>query len=178
MKKIYLSIFAGLMVISLFSQNSNPWKAVQESSFAKSDMLRTIVPDKYQTFLLDLQALDIILKKAPMRFSAQAKSQAPLLALPLADGQFGEFRIIEAPVMHPELAAKYPDIKTYAGWSEKDPTAYARFGISPKGFHAMILSARHNTVFIDVYATGQPQYYICYFKKDFHKDDPFTCYFD
>ena len=178
MKKLYLLLNLCFLATTLFSQNNNPWKTVEETAFAKSDMDRRIVPDRYETFSLDLAQLDNILKKAPMRFSEKAKEETPVLAIPIPDGRFMDFNFVEAPVMHPELAAKYPEIKTFAGWSKDDPTAYMRFGISPKGFHGMILSAKHSTVFIDVYAEGETGHYLSYFKKDYHRDDPFTCHFD
>lgn len=178
MKKLYHAMLALLLAAPLFSQNHNPWKVANEQSFAKAGMDRRIVPDQYETFALDLQALGQILKDAPMRFSAAAKSKTPVLSIPIPGGKYQDFNFVEAPVMHPDLAAKFPDIKTYAGWSEADPTAYMRFGISPKGFHAMVLSAMHSTVYIDVYAEGETEHYISYFKKDFHRDEPFVCLAD
>ncbi len=179
MKKLYFSTLGILLSFSLFSQSkNNPWQETTEITFAKKNAERRIVPNEYQTFSLDLAILDDILKDAPMRFSDEAKSKISTLVIPMPDGVFQEFQIVEAPVMHPDLAAKFPEIKTYAGWSEEDPTAYLRFGISPKGFHAMVLSAQYSTVYIDVYAVGDIEHYVCYFKKDYSKEDPFTCWVD
>ena len=169
MKKLYFIALFGLLAATVFSQNKNPWKEVPEMSFAKADMERRIVPNVYRTFSLDLEALGNILQDAPMRFSEEAKSKMPVLPIPMPDGKFQDFDLAEAPVMHPDLAAKFPDIKTYAGWGKDDPTAYMRCGISPKGFHAMILSGQHSTVYIDVYAVGETGHYVCYFKNDYHK---------
>ncbi len=178
MKKLYFIFLFIFFAVLAFSQNNNPWKAAEEMSFAKADMERRIIPDRYETFSLDLEVLGKILKKAPMRFSEKAKAGIPVLPIPMPGGAFMDFNFVEAPVMRPELAAKFPEIKTYAGWSKDDPTAYMRFGISPKGFHAMILSAMHSTVYIDVFAGNETEHYICYFKKDYHRDDPFACHFD
>ncbi|HFA51547.1 MAG TPA: hypothetical protein ENJ95_21235, partial [Bacteroidetes bacterium] len=180
MKKLLTTVLSLLFVISLFSQNSQNgiWRSAKEVAFAKKNAERRIVPDKYKTFSLDLSALSEILKEAPLRFTEGAKSKAPTLPVPLPTGLFQDFEIMEAPVMHPGLAAKYPGMKSYAGWSKEDPTAYFRFGVTQKGFHGIILSARHSTVYIDAYAVGDTEHYVCYFKKDYSKKQDFECLVD
>jgi subtilisin-like proprotein convertase family protein len=175
MKRLFISALAMFMAFAAFSQNENLWQDATENTFAKKDVRRQIVPDKYRTLSLDVAALEKILAKAPMRFSETAKTSAPVLPIPFPEGKIQNFKLVEAPVMHPELAAKYPYIRSYAGWSEDDPTAYLRCGVTQNGFHAVVFSVRHNTIFIDAYAKGDTEHYISYFKKDFKKDDPFAC---
>ncbi len=93
----------------------------------------------------------------------------------MPDGSFQRFHIVEAPIMHPDLAKKYPDIKSYAGYGIEDPTAYLRFDMTPQGFHAMMLNAASGHVFIDPYAREGIEHYVVYFKKDFYVDKPWKC---
>ncbi|MFQ5446457.1 MAG: reprolysin-like metallopeptidase, partial [Saprospiraceae bacterium] len=175
MKRLLISAIALFTAAAIFGQTPKLWQDMAESNFTKSERQRPIVPEKYRTLVLDFAALQKVVAEAPMRFSDGAKTAAPLLPIPLPEGKIQNFKLVEAPVMAPELAAKYPYIRSYAGWCDDDPTAYLRCGITQNGFHAVVFSARHSTVYIDIYAKGDTKHYISYFKKDFKKDDPFTC---
>ena len=148
------------------------WHDVKEAQIeAEAQLLgltapRVIVPLKYRTVAADLAALDALLAKAPMEGTAAARAAKVVLSLPLPDGTFGRFQIVESPIMEPELAAKFPEIKTYLGQGLDDPTAVARMDRTPKGFHAMILSSA-GTIYIDPYRPGDTKNYISYFKRDF-----------
>ena len=174
---ILLVLFTGICAFAQTYKN-NPWQDVAEKSFTTTDAVRRIVPEKYRTLSLDLEAMHGMLSQVPLRFSKTASSAMPSLDLPMPQGAFQAFRIVEAPVMHPDLAAKFPYMRSFAGWSDEDPTAYLRCGITQKGFHAMILSALHSPVFIDAYALGDSLHYSCYFKKDFSSGESFHCELD
>ncbi len=179
MKKLITTALAALVSVFCFSQNiQNPWQDVPERDFAKKNQERRIAPQKYRSLSLDLTTLDSILAKAPMRFSQAAEGKKPLLSIPMPDGSFLDFELVEAPIMHPDLAARYPYIRSFAGISTDDPTAYLRCGVTQKGFHAVIFSARHSTVYIDAYAEGDAGYYISYLKKDYQKTEAFECLAD
>ena len=75
--------------------------------------------------------------------------------------------------MAPELAAKFPGIKSYTGQGITDPTATIKIDWTEFGFHAMILSPVTGSVFIDPYASGTTINYISYFKEDLKKNDPY-----
>jgi hypothetical protein len=72
---------------------------------------------------------------------AALANPAAVLVLPLPDGRNARFSLREAPVMAPALAARYPNIRTYAGLGLDDPTATLRLDDTPQGFHAQVLSA-------------------------------------
>lgn len=178
---LLLCIFLLVLVISspVFSQTnelkaetiqSEPelWHDVAEKDMQTSVTAeaRFIIPDKYRTLELDIKALGAQLSKAPLENSAEAKTSPLLMVLPLPDGRLGRFLVVESPIMEPELAAKFPQIKTYFGNGVDDVTATVRFDWTPHGFHAMILSAG-DTVYIDPYSQGNVSYYISYYKHDY-----------
>src|SRR5262245_25068220 len=115
------------------------WQAVDEAPLSAVPTERWIVPQVYRTFRLDAGALRGIVDRAPAEFTA-AKS-ATILTIPMPDGKFARFAIFDSPIMEAELAAQFPDIKTYSGQGIDDPTATIRFDVTPNGFHAMVLSA-------------------------------------
>ena len=79
--------------------------------------------------------------------------------------------------MESSLAARFPEIKTYQGQGIDDPTATTRFDWTPKGFHAIVLSAS-NTVYVDPYGTADNEY-ISYYKRDYVREgEVFQCLFE
>ncbi|RYD92439.1 MAG: hypothetical protein EOP50_12720, partial [Sphingobacteriales bacterium] len=106
------------------------------------------------------------LAAAPSEAKArQNKSAGFVVSFPLPDGSEGKFSVWEAPVMAPGLAAKYPELKTYAGKGIDDKTATIRFDITPAGLHAQILSAA-GAQYIDPYTLENTSYHISYNRTD------------
>jgi hypothetical protein len=119
----------------------------------------------YRSVALDQNALTAILRAAPMEFSEAAAAQRSILTLPVPDGTFARFSIAESPVMAPELAARFPEIRTYTGSGIDDPTATTRFDWTPLGFHAIVLSEK-GTILIEPSGLGDVANYTVYFQKD------------
>jgi hypothetical protein len=109
------------------------WSSVAEASIARNAQARAIIPDRYRTVQLDARALQALLQSIPLEASVSVSQSAATLWLPLPDGKFGEFRIVESPIMEPGLAARYPDIRTWIGQGIDDPSATARLDLTPKG---------------------------------------------
>jgi len=102
---------------------------------------------KTNTFELNLGLLNETLKDAPLRGQFSGSSNL-VVQFPNSDGELERYEIMEAPVMHPDLAAKYPNIKSYVGQGINDRSAVIRFSISPQGLQSMSLSAVKDATFI------------------------------
>jgi len=144
------------------------WRDVDEAQLRSQGVsgTRLIVPAKYRLVAADLAALDALLAQAPLENSAAAKNTETVLSLPLPDGGMQRFRIEAYIMMAPDLAAAFPEIKTYLGRGLDDPTATVRLDRTPAGFHGLILSASE-TVYIDPYSSADIIHYISYYKRDY-----------
>ncbi len=172
-----LSLFAANRATAQVSHQI--WRDIAERSItaAKTSSRgtdnRTVVPQSYRTLQLNRPALESALHAVPPEFSVPMEI-SPEIEIPLPDGTTARFNLQESPVMEPELAAKFPEIKTYVGQGIDDPSATMRMDLTPHGFHAIILSP-HGDVYLDPYWRDEDTNYVSYFKKDFVADKPFRC---
>jgi hypothetical protein len=113
---------------------------------------------------LNMSGMRAALGTAPLESAAGAPGL--LLTLPLPSGASATFRVQEAPVMAPALAAQFPGIKTYVGVGVSDPTATLRLDLTPQGFHAQVLSAATGAYYIDPAAPADTQHYLSFWKRD------------
>ncbi len=137
------------------------------------------LPARYRLLALDRGTLAAVLAAAPAETNAANPGAAApgaeplLLALPLPEGGFGRFAVTSSPVLTPPLAARYPAIQTYRGVGVDDPSASARLGLTPNGFHALILNGAGG-IYITPYSRGPDPLYMSYFAAD-AAPEPFTC---
>ena len=96
-----------------------------------ADLERKRVPAKHTAYQLKEKALLEVLRTAP---PANENSRTVVVALPLPDGTFADFKVFETFNMAPELAAKYPDIKSYRGMAmTKGVLPTLTIGTGPSG---------------------------------------------
>jgi hypothetical protein len=140
---------------------ANVWSDAAESSIDADIDERLIIPRSYRTVAMDHGELAVILAQAP----AEGMKSRAVFDLPLPDGSSEAFEIWDAPIMAPELAERYPEIRTYRGRGIDDPAMSVAFDWTPAGFHAMILRPG-GTVYIDPYRRGDDVHHISYLKSD------------
>lgn len=155
-------------VLAQTAANSNPWRPVAAPAKNLPDGTPRFQPDAFASFDLDHAALRLLLKGAPRETGTRAADSAAILSLPMPDGSVAHFRFVESPVMAPELAAKFPAIRTYLAQGTDDPSVQARFDVTPAGFHAQVLSAG-SAVYVDPYVEGNTVRHISYFKRDYRR---------
>lgn len=89
-----------------------------------------VEPSSYAAFDVDTATLDRRLDAAP---------QAGLrVRLPDPDGEMVAFDVAEDSIMEPGLAARHPELRTYAGRAVGDPTRTIRLDTTPLGLHASV----------------------------------------
>jgi hypothetical protein len=174
MKKSLSLYFLLFSVIGTMSSQET-WKKIQKEEvfLNKKLIVRQKMPKAYKLFMVDLNVLSGHLSKTRNK---QLKSSNPtIVKLPTPKG-IQRFSVTEASVFSDELAAKYPEIKSYVGIGLDDPTARARFSKSKDGFHAMISSGNYPLYLIDPY-TKDKKISIAYSKSTQSKAN-FECLVD
>lgn len=129
---------------------------------------RAIVPASYRTIAMDVEEMENFLRTVPDEKAVLAINSTAIIALPMPDGTNLSFSVVESSIMHPDLQAQFPQIRSYSGQGIEDPSLIARFSYSPQGFNAMILGG-FETIFIDPYNRGEISHYISYTKSEFYK---------
>ena len=71
------------------------------------------------------------------------------LELPLPNGQQMQFKVEPSKVMAPELATRYPQIRTWKVFNPEKPTISGRIDLTPRGFHGLINTQEGERVFIE-----------------------------
>lgn len=130
----------------------------------------TIRPDHYRLLKLDFNGIRKLLSGAPKEKDKQTQPGL-VINIPMPEGNYQLFRIYETEVMAPELAAKFPEIKSFGGNGIADQTMSIRLDYSPNGFHGFIITLKGG-INIDPSSRSDVKTYICYYKQDFNNEPP------
>lgn len=144
------------------------WQSIDQSSLLSDISPKSLQPARYAAFSLDTNALRTVTSASPLPL-ARGVDSPTVMNLPTPEGSFARFQVWESPVMAPELAAEFPEIKTYAGQGLDDPAAVLRFDITPAGFHAQVLSPTGN-YYVDPQSHFGSDTYLTYFQRDLSRN--------
>lgn len=104
------------------------------------------------------------------------KGSSKVLYFPDETGELFPFEVTETSVMAPELAAKYPEIRSYSGVGLKGRKDRIRFSIAPSGIQSMIVhTGQSPTIFMQ--KTGSEGNTYVVYQKDASglEKDGFLC---
>lgn len=158
-KTLLLSLITILFSANSFSQAQIWSKSSAERVDYKEKLERATMPTEFQVYSLNIAALKSQLQQAPSEDTFSGRSNV-IVQFPSADGTMGNYRVYESSVMHPDLAARYQDIKTYEGQGIEDPTASIHISTTIFGLHTMTLSGKTGTFFIDPYTKDLNEYMV------------------
>jgi hypothetical protein len=149
---LYLLVFSGTSFAGLFFDVSDESLRSKASGPAK----------KYRLVEADMPNLKALLYNA----SSQAfRGAAPILELPMPDGSTRTFTLEKNNTLSPEFAKKNPQIITFDGYDVDNPEDIVKIDITPLGFHAMIITPTHGTIYIDPISLKDHRYYKVFDKK-------------
>ena len=171
-KKLFLLLIFSSISLS-FAQSKKLWEkqtAVSKQS-VKTNKLK--LPNS-EVFSLDFNALKQSLQNVAKREDLSRGSEV-ILSFPNDQGKMERFRVFEASVLHPDLQARFPDIRSYAGQGVDNPADVIRFSMSPKGFQSMRLSPDKPASFIEAYTNDLSQYVVFNRQDRRMEQDDFEC---
>ncbi|GGF00089.1 hypothetical protein GCM10010984_17080 [Chishuiella changwenlii] len=82
--------------------------------------------------------LDLSLLESQLSSNLSRKSKNITVSIPNKNNQNEQFVLIERDILAPKLKEKFPQIKSYYGYSTTNPSKKISLGYSPKGINAMI----------------------------------------
>ncbi len=126
----------------------------------------------------DRDVLRSILEAAPAEWHDAARTGSTLsnsnciLTLPLPNKSAASgwetmaFRVVRSDALHPDLAARYPQISSYLVQSERNGLVFGRIDLGDHGFHG-IIHTEGGTVYIDPWRNNSTDQLMVYTRKEF-----------
>ncbi len=125
----------------------------------------TVAPERFAAFRLDEPRLAGVLEDVPARGQLT-------ISVPSPTGAFTRFALSDSPVMEPGLAARHPEIATYAGRAADGSTV--RLDLTPLGFHAAVRSPQGSWYVDPRYAGAARDEYVAYRREALDAPVPFV----
>jgi subtilisin-like proprotein convertase family protein len=175
---LYFSLLFYVFTSVAWAQQKSEWTSISESSKRQINNIsfdKNKMPTAFNLYAVDLEGIKSKLQNAPIRGSVVGKSST-IVSVPNADGTLENYSVYDAQILHPTLAAKLPNIKSYVGRSTSNTGKFIRFSLSQAGFHGQVFEPGKSTYSIDPY-TSDKSVYISYKREDLvnNSGDVFSC---
>ncbi|QIY90922.1 reprolysin-like metallopeptidase [Chryseobacterium gallinarum] len=169
-------LFSGIFLLFLFfGKGQDFFTPVSERSIRTDSKNRTVQPEKFLTYKLDVERIRNYFASVPELADHDLKNNAPVIVLPMPDGTKAKFKIWKSSVMAPKLASQFPQLITLTGQGVDDRYATVKLDLTELGFHAQIKSVVTGDTYIDPYAKTDINNYIVYKKADLIDKNPRIC---
>ncbi|SMC42577.1 reprolysin-like metallopeptidase [Moheibacter sediminis] len=163
-----------LMFTGITFAQQNSWTKFHGKNI-ENPRERTNTPTEYQLVKLNTEQISQQLSSAPAK--SQNTAAGINVKFPNAEGTFDTYKVVESSTMHPDLQAKYPEIKSYTGYKIDDPSTKIKFSVSPYfGLNAVIRSTS-GLKYIDSYSKDN-QVYMVYNRANADHQHTFECKHD
>ena len=173
MKKYIVFLFIVNWCLMMNAQNQSPWRIMKGTNVSITGRnLSATVADKNIILQLD-QA--ILQNKLEAITNNSNKSATVEITIPNSQGVLEKFLIWESSNFEPELQARFPEIRAYAGVGITDKKASLNFSMSPKGIQTMVLRANSGSEFIESYQENKSYYTILTSKNRDKAMLPLSC---
>ncbi|MGS0741614.1 reprolysin-like metallopeptidase [Glaciimonas sp. GG7] len=143
--------YSGLLLTSLFASSAfaanseafwqdlpYPPKHSEKTALKQPSQLRTLTLD-FADLKTELDTIGVARSDANSR-GQKVKNPTATLAMPLPEGGFTEFLITDSGTIPPQLAQKYPDIRSFKGSDGQGRNL--RLDISAQGMKAMVFDPK------------------------------------
>ncbi|OUS31539.1 hypothetical protein A9Q99_02935 [Gammaproteobacteria bacterium 45_16_T64] len=171
MKNITFSIImtiATIVIAPISYASTSPWLLNNVANKASHTPLISLT--------LDQQALTAILQYTPMEGSTSAGYD---ITIPLPTGELLELSLFEYSMMEPELAARFPDFKTFKAVGKTNSLVSGRFDYTSHGFRGIIRTVDETYYFDPIDTNNSASSYQAYSKSKYQEvrpeAQPFVC---
>ena len=173
MKNKFILLLICIYQFSSAQTSTKLWEPVPEAA-VRAGGERVIIPQKYKTFQTSFQDLKKALNAAPDETATVLRNSTTVLELPFPDGSLQRFKVVRTTHLAPELALKFPEIRTYNVEGIDQPGTYGKLDVTLFGFHGMLYGTA-GMIFIDPYSRNNEEHYITYYADDFVKGIKAQC---
>lgn len=168
---IILLVFAN----HIFAQQKNLWSKIDEVKISNPKQATEAKINNYQTFQLKIKDFRDQLKNAPQK-STDLKDSKIRIQIPNHLGKMLSFKIKESPVMHPQLALRFPNNKSFIGVDENG--VQVAFSINELGFYGMIIAKDRKVQYINPLSNDK-KYYRIYDRQELNENNiDFQCFYE
>jgi hypothetical protein len=128
---------AALVAVAALAQTTPSQNMWSEATAREGRHLAAAGADQSRLYQVDAARFDAALQSAPLEFSRGQAAQAQVW-LPMPDGSYELFGVMESPIMQPGLASRYPAIKTYSLTGLTNPRLAGRLDRNHRAMHALV----------------------------------------